>query len=249
MATKDKEKHPLSPEEEDEVIGDEPRQQGQTRWFRLAEIINKQWSVKLPDSKLKDRYGKYLRPLNCETLTTPRVNPEIWDKLSHSAKQHDPRSSSTQKTLATVGALLYKSTELIMKHTQESNFHPDLKTLIKINTDAVTLLGHAHIEMSHRQRESIKPHFNKEYAGLCASHVPVTTFLFGDDLQARLNSIQASNRIGGAVENRQNYKNYYRGNFPWKSDKRGRQPLLGKSRQWKPHQRSYSRQDQGKKQP
>ena len=156
-----------------------------------AEIINKQWCAKLPDAKLKDKYGKYLRPSNCETLTTARVNPEIWDNLSHSAKQHDLRSSSTQKTLATVGALLCKSTKLIMnvKHTQQSNFDPDLKTLIKMNTDAVALLGHAHIEMSHRRRESIKPHLNKEYAGLCASHVPVTTFLFGDDLQARLNSI------------------------------------------------------------
>ena len=28
--------------------------------------------------------AKYLRPANCETLTTLRVNPEIWDKLSHS---------------------------------------------------------------------------------------------------------------------------------------------------------------------
>ena len=205
----------------------------------------------MPDSKLKDKYGKYLRPSNCETLTTPRVNPEIWDKLSHSAKQHDLRSSSTQRTLATVGALLCKSTELIMnvKHTQQSNFDSDLKTLIKMNTDAVALLSHAHIEMSHRRRESTKPHLNKEYAGLCASHVPVTTFLFGDDLQARLNSIRASNRIGDAVENRQNYKNNYRGNFPRKSDKRGRQPFLAKSRQWKPNHRSYSLQDQGKKQP
>ena len=85
-------------------------------------------------------------------------------------KQHDLRSSSTQKILAMVGALLCKSTELIMnmKHTQQSNFDPALKTLIKMNTDAVALLGHAHIEMSHRRRESIKPHLNKEYAGLCA---------------------------------------------------------------------------------
>ena len=106
---------------------------------KLAEIINKQWSAKLPDSKLKDKYGKYLRPSNCETLTIPRVNPEIWDKLSHSAKQHDLRSSSTQKTLATVGALLCKSPELIMnvKHTQQSNVDSDLKTLLKMNTDAV----------------------------------------------------------------------------------------------------------------
>ena len=94
-----------------------------------------------------------------------------------------------------------------------------------MNTDEVALLGHAHTEMPHRQRESIKPHLNKEWAGLCASHVSVTTFLFGDDLPARLNSIRASYRISGAVENRINYKNNYRGNFPRKSDKRRRQPF------------------------
>jgi len=69
---------------------------------KLAEIINKQWSVKLPEPKLKDKYGKYLSQSNCETLTTTRVNPKIWDKLSRSAKQHDLRSSSTQRTMATV---------------------------------------------------------------------------------------------------------------------------------------------------
>lgn len=76
---------------------------------QLAEFINNLWSKKLPDSKLKDKSAKYLRPANCETLATPRVNPEIWDKLSHSVKQQDLRSSSTQKTVGTAGAVLCKS--------------------------------------------------------------------------------------------------------------------------------------------
>jgi len=79
-----------------------------------------------------------------------------------------------------------------VKHTQQSKFNHDLKTLIKMNTDRVAVLGHAHIEMSHHRRESIKPHLSKEYAGLCASHVAVTTFLFGDGLHARLPLIQVS---------------------------------------------------------
>ena len=51
---------------------------------QLAEFINKS--------------AKYLRPVNCETLPTPRVNPEIWEKLSHSVEQQNLRSSSIQKT-------------------------------------------------------------------------------------------------------------------------------------------------------
>ena len=168
---------------------------------QLADFINNLWSKKLPDSKLKDKSVKYLRPANCETLATPRVNPEnfriIWDKLSHSVKQQDLRSSSTQKTVGTAGAVLCKSIEMLleMKNSKQPKSDSDIQKLIKLNTDAVALLGHAHVDLSHRRRESIKPHLNKDYAGLCASHVPVTALLFGNDLQTQLNNIRASNRV------------------------------------------------------
>ena len=164
---------------------------------QLAEFINSLWSKKLPDSKLKDKSTKYLRLANCETLATPRVNPEIWDKLSHSVKQQDLRSSSTQKTVGTAGAALCKSIEMLleMKNSKQPKSDSDIQKVIKMNTDAVALLGHAHVDLSHRRREAIKPHLNKDYAGLCASHVPVTALLFGNDLQTQLNNIRASNRV------------------------------------------------------
>ena len=133
---------------------------------QLAEFINNLWSKKFSDTTLKEKSAKYLRPVNGETLTTPRVNPEIWEKLSHSGKQQDLRSSSIQKTVNCAGA---------------------------------------HIDLSHRRRESIKPHLpvNKDYAGICASHVPITALLFGEDLQTQLNNIRASNRVSDtAVGNR-----------------------------------------------
>ena len=84
---------------------------------------------------------------------------------------------------------------LEMKNSKQPKSDSDIQKLIKFNTDAVALLGHAHVDLSHRRRESIKPHLNKEYAGLCASHVPVTALLFGNDLQTQLNNIRASNRV------------------------------------------------------
>jgi len=164
---------------------------------QLADFINNLWSKKLPDSKLKDRSGKYLHPVNCETLATPQVNPEICDKLSHSVKQQDLRSSLTQKTVGTAGTVLCKSIELLleMKNLKQPKSNSDIQKLIKLNTDAVALLGHAYVNLSHCRWESIKPHLNKDYAGLCASHVPVTALLFGNDLQSQLNNIPASNRV------------------------------------------------------
>ena len=134
---------------------------------QLADL--KLWSKKLPDSKLKDKSAKYLRPANCETLATPRVNPEIWDKLSHSVKQQDLRSSSTQKTVGTAGAVLCKSIEMLleMKNSKQPKSDSDIQQLLKLNTDAVPLLGHAYVDLSHRRRESIKPHLTKDYRQAC----------------------------------------------------------------------------------
>lgn len=220
---------------------------------QLADFINNLWSKKLPDSKLKDKSAKYLRPANCETLTTPRVNPEIWDKLSHSVKQQDLRSSSIQKTIATAGAAMCKSIGMLleMKNSKQPKSDSDIQKLVKVNTDAVALLGHAHIDLSHRRRESLKPHLNKDYAGLCASHVPVTAQLFGNDLQTQLNNIRASNRVSStAVGNRhKNSKGHPSRNYQ-KFDQRSK-PFLAKGCQWnsKPLQKPFFRQqDQGKKQ-
>ena len=46
-----------------------------------------------------------------------------------------------------------------------------------------------------RRHDAIKPNLHKDYSSLCASHVPETSFLFGDNLQTRLNDISASNKI------------------------------------------------------
>ena len=39
-----------------------------------ADSINNLWSKQLPDSRLKDKSGKFLRPASCEILATLRVN-------------------------------------------------------------------------------------------------------------------------------------------------------------------------------
>ena len=72
---------------------------------QLAEFINNLSSKKLSDTTLKEKSAKYLRQVNCDTLTTPKVNPEIWEKLSHSVKQQGLRAS-IQKTVSSAGAVM-----------------------------------------------------------------------------------------------------------------------------------------------
>ena len=76
---------------------------------------------------------------------------------------------------------------------------PEVDQLMTMNTDALALLGNTMCELSMRRRDAIKPHLNKDYSSLSASHVPITTYLFGDNLQTQLNDIRASNKISKAT--------------------------------------------------
>ena len=67
---------------------------------RLADIVDKRWSTKLPETKQKEKMEKYSRSSNCERLVVPRVNAEIWHKLNNRTKHNDLHATSTQKILA-----------------------------------------------------------------------------------------------------------------------------------------------------
>ena len=133
------------------------------------------------------------------TCDCPTSESKIWARIDHNAKQLDLRASSIQTNLVKVGAILARSTDKLLSLAQAEVTSSEIKALITFNTDAMALLGHASCDLSQRGRETLKPHLNKEYATLCASHVPITSFLFGDDLQAQLNSIRATNRVSNTI--------------------------------------------------
>ncbi len=87
---------------------------------QLADIINKRWSTKLNEAKIKEKMEKYFQPANCDKLIVPRVNAEIWDKLDNKTKHHDLRSASIQKSMAKVGAILALSTETLVQMRQKN---------------------------------------------------------------------------------------------------------------------------------
>ena len=177
---------------------------GQAITEKLATIINKRLSEKLSDQKLKEKRDQYPRPDNCDRLVAPRINPEIWARIEN-AKQLDLRASTNQSNLAKAGVVLAKSTDKRLSLYQKDS-KPEYRELITLKTDALALLGHASCEMSQRRRETLKPHLNKEYTTLCASHVPVTSLLFGDDLQGQLTNIRATNKATQSVMRENNTK-------------------------------------------
>ena len=99
---------------------------------------------------------------------------------------------------------------LEMKNSTQPKSDSDIQKLTKLNIDVVALLGHEHVDLSHRRKELIKPHTRKDFAGLYASHVPVTALLFGNNLKTQLDNIRASNRVsttapGSRLKNNQGH--------------------------------------------
>ena len=50
---------------------------------QFASIIKKSWSASLSDTKLKEKIAKYDRPENFGQLLAPKLNPEIWSRISN----------------------------------------------------------------------------------------------------------------------------------------------------------------------
>ena len=163
---------------------------------KLAKLVNKRWSEKLTADKHSEKLKKYSRPRNLQSLTVPRVNPEIWANLNHSGKRADIRAANTQNIVSKVGSILAKCTDtLLTARNKKLSKEINLEELIGSHTDALALLGHAQYELSMKRRDAIRPSLNKDYTGLCSQNVPVMSLLFGDDLQQQLNTIKASNKI------------------------------------------------------
>ncbi len=122
---------------------------------QLADILNQRWSSKLDESKLKSKMEKHDRPENCEKLSVPKVNPEIWSKLQHTTRGSDLRLANFQKTLVKVRAALTKSADSLLNiRAKQTSSDPELKQqladLVTNNMDALAVLGHVHVELTQR---------------------------------------------------------------------------------------------------
>lgn len=190
---------------------------------KLAKIVNLRWLTKLDETNLKEKSDKYLRPINCDRLIIPKVNPEIWGRLDRHTRGKDLKLSNLQTTLTKVGNITAQTTDMLLKARAEDG-KVDVDNMVRMNADALALLGHISFEISQRTREAIRPTLHKDYATLCASHVPITNFLFGDELQTQLNHIRASNKISSTASpsNSANRRSYGKSHTP------------GNNQQWKP---------------
>lgn len=159
---------------------------------KLASIANKAFSKTVPIDSIKKKQESYSRPKNCDKVVVPKVNKEIWRKMSVGVtKKRDLRLMNIQKAVTKSSFAVCKIAEVLLK--------PDIKeeqdSMIRTCTDVLSLLGHANTAISLHRRDLLKPVLKGD-SSLCDSNVPVTSFLFGDDLPKSLKEVRQASNLG-----------------------------------------------------
>lgn len=123
---------------------------------KLAKLVNKRWSEKLTADKLLEKLKKYSRPRNLQSLTVPRVSPEICANLNQTGKRAHIRATNTQNIVSKVGSILAKCTDtLLTARNKKLSKEINLDELIGSHMDALALLGHTQYELSMKQCDAI----------------------------------------------------------------------------------------------
>ncbi|XP_071794416.1 uncharacterized protein [Asterias amurensis] len=170
---------------------------------KLAKVVDKMVRHKLPEDKAVEKLQTIQRPTNVKNLECTRVNPEIWSSLKPKTRSQDIKFQKVQQALLKGIIPVVGVINSLMSRPAATDpptqVNPDFKVEITKLLDAVAIIGHANQELNVRRRDLIKPDLNKQFSGLCSPHVPVTGFLFDDDLPQQCKDIQQTNKIGNKV--------------------------------------------------
>ena len=183
----------------------------------LAKVVDKLLRTRLAEEKLKEKQNLYSRPKNCESMVPTRVNSEIWQQLQPHTRSQDIRMQKVQNCLLKG---LMPSTQLTNTLLQLPGSVPteSRESIVKQALDSLTLIAQANAELNQRRREMIKPDLNQQFQQLCNDQVPITSWLFGDELAKTCQDITNTNRVSQKVSGpgshrphrQQKYRRHYR---------------------------------------
>lgn len=162
----------------------------------VAEAYNRTVTRPLSKETITGLNSKMKVPGNCKSLLTPKVNSEIWGNLPTKAKITDLGLQALQQSVSyAIASLAISSNEITQAVTRHGMPTPLASKLLQINMDAGNILGHNFQTLTNKRRMEIKPFLNSDFSGICSGNVPVTEYLFGDDLKETLKHSKNSSQV------------------------------------------------------
>lgn len=139
-----------------------------------------------------------MRPSNCPALAPVECNPEILDALRGEAKKTDFRMKEVSKDILRAATIITKSLLTLDKVAQEGH-HPAVAQEVGMINGALALLGNANFRNNLARRFVMKRELNQKFSHLCTEKVPMTRFLFGDDVSRSVKQIEESVKLKSTI--------------------------------------------------
>lgn len=162
---------------------------------RVAGMVNHVFDHGLREEEYKEilEDDAIKRPSNCVALSPVECNAQILDALKPDAKKTDHRMKGVGKDIVMAATILTKSLTVLDRFAQTG--HPQVAQEVALLNGALGLLGNAHHKNNLTRRFIIKREINQKYAHLCSDKVPMTRFLFGDDVSQAAKHIEEAEKL------------------------------------------------------
>ncbi|XP_076066123.1 uncharacterized protein LOC143039747 [Oratosquilla oratoria] len=138
------------------------------------------------------------RPGNCPALSPVECNMQILEALKQDAKKADVRMKEVNKDITKATSIIIKSLLVLDKVAQDEGNAVVAHEVGMIN-GALALLGHANYRNRLVRRFNIKREINQKYSHLCSDKVPMSRFLFGDDLSQSARQIEEAEKLKSKI--------------------------------------------------
>ena len=136
------------------------------------------------------------------------VDEPIWNRLQPSSRSLDSKHQEVQNFI------LKATTEVVILLNEVIEKDVDSKNIVTKLMKVVEFLSFANYELNCRRKECLRKDIDSEnYLGLFSKSATMNEFLFGGDLQKKLDEIEKSNKVVNKVVPARG--SYYprRGNF------------------------------------
>ena len=134
------------------------------------------------------------RPSNCPALAPVDCNSQILGALKTDAKRADGRLRDVSADILKAGTILTKSLLILDKVAQEED-NPVVAQEVGLLNGVLALLGHANHRTNLARRFIMRREINPKYSHLCTDKVPMSRYLFGDDVSQTAKQIDDTEKL------------------------------------------------------
>ncbi|MPC60498.1 hypothetical protein E2C01_054544 [Portunus trituberculatus] len=167
---------------------------------KVAEMVNFLFDRGLREDDHKALFEDecVLRPSNCPALSAVECSPEVLDALPLEARRLDFHMKEVNKDVLRAATIITRSLLALDKVAQDEE-HPVMVQEVAMINSALALLGNANFRNNLARRFVLKHELNQKFTHLCSEKVPMTRFLFDDDVSKSVKQIEESVKLKSTI--------------------------------------------------